>query len=94
MPTYNEDPHRITARLRAMWESVEQSGQHSRFDWFVLSDSTDPSVWIAEEKCYLQLRCELAVEQQVVDAQPRVLLPMLAEVIPEREDRLARMLFA
>ena len=60
MPTYNEDPYRITARLRAMWESVEQSGHGSRFDWFVLSDTTNPSVWIAEEKCFLQLRRELA----------------------------------
>ena len=29
---------------------------------------------------------QLAVQQQVVDAQPRVLLPMLAEVVPERVD--------
>jgi membrane glycosyltransferase len=60
LPTYNEDPYRITARLRAMWESVEQSGHGSSFDWFVLSDSTNPSVWIAEEKCFLQLRWDLA----------------------------------
>jgi membrane glycosyltransferase len=61
LPTYNEDPYRIMARLRAMVESVEQSGQGSRFDWFVLSDTTDPAVWIAEEKCFLQLRRELDV---------------------------------
>ena len=24
------------------------------FDWFVLSDTTDPAIWIAEEKCFLQ----------------------------------------
>jgi membrane glycosyltransferase len=61
LPTYNEDPYRIMARLRAMYESVERSGQGSRFDWFVLSDTTDPAVWIAEEKCFLQLRRELDV---------------------------------
>ena len=44
LPTYNEDPYRIMARLRAMYESVDQSGQGSSFDWFVLSDTTDPSV--------------------------------------------------
>jgi membrane glycosyltransferase len=60
LPTYNEDPFRITARLRAMWESVEQSGRGAGFDWFVLSDTTSPSVWIAEEKCFLQLRRELS----------------------------------
>lgn len=60
LPTYNEDPYRIIARLRAMHESVDQSGHGSRFDWFVLSDTTDPSVWIAEEKCFLRLRRDLA----------------------------------
>ena len=58
LPTYNEDPHRIVARLRAMHESVELTGHGSRFDWFVLSDTTSPSIWIAEEKCFLRLRRE------------------------------------
>jgi membrane glycosyltransferase len=61
LPTYNEDPYRIMARLRAMYESVDQSGEGASFDWFVLSDTTAPSVWIAEEKCFLQLRADLAV---------------------------------
>jgi membrane glycosyltransferase len=56
LPTYNENPYRIMARLRAMYESVDQSGYGSQFDWFVLSDTTSPSVWIAEEKCFLRLR--------------------------------------
>jgi membrane glycosyltransferase len=56
LPTYNEDPNRVLARLRAIYESVEQTGQGSRFDWFVLSDTTDPAIWIAEEKCFLKLR--------------------------------------
>jgi membrane glycosyltransferase len=56
LPTYNEDPNRIMARLQAMCESVDQTGYGSRFDWFVLSDTTNSSVWIAEEKCFLRLR--------------------------------------
>jgi membrane glycosyltransferase len=56
LPTYNEDPYRILARLRAIWESVEETGCAAQFDWFVLSDTTDPAVWIAEEKAFLQLR--------------------------------------
>jgi membrane glycosyltransferase len=60
LPTYNEDPYRIMARLRAICESVEETRCGSRFDWFVLSDTTDPSIWIAEEKCFLQLRLDLA----------------------------------
>ena len=61
LPTYNEDPERIMARLRAMYESVDQTGRGEAFDWFVLSDSTDPSVWIMEERCFLRLRHDLAV---------------------------------
>src|SRR5205809_301480 len=62
LPTYNEDPYRIMARLRAMYESVGQSGYSSRFDWFVLSDTTSPSIWIAEEKCFLRLREDVAAQ--------------------------------
>src|SRR6266581_430252 len=61
LPTYNEDPHRIMARLRAIYESVGETGCGSQFDWYVLSDTTDPSIWIEEEKCFLQLRREVAV---------------------------------
>ncbi|HMH63505.1 MAG TPA: glucans biosynthesis glucosyltransferase MdoH, partial [Bradyrhizobium sp.] len=63
LPTYNEDPHRIMARLRAIYESVGETGCASQFDWYVLSDTTDPSIWIEEEKCFLQLRRELGAGQ-------------------------------
>jgi membrane glycosyltransferase len=59
LPTYNEDPYRVLARLQAIQESVEETGCASRFDWFVLSDTTDPAIWIAEEKCFLRLRHEI-----------------------------------
>jgi membrane glycosyltransferase len=59
LPTYNENPYRIMGRLRAILESVEATGHASQFDWFVLSDTTDPSIWVAEEKCFLQLRREV-----------------------------------
>lgn len=59
LPTYNQDPDRIMARLRAIHESVGETGYASQFDWYVLSDTTDPSVWISEEKCLLRLRREV-----------------------------------
>ena len=59
LPTYNEDPYRVLARLRAIQQSVEETGCACRFDWFVLSDTTDPTIWIAEEKCFLRLRHEI-----------------------------------
>ncbi|CUT13455.1 Glucans biosynthesis glucosyltransferase H EC 241 [Bradyrhizobium sp.] len=56
LPIYNEDPHRLTARLRAIIESLEATAHGELFDWFVLSDSTDPDIWVAEEKALLTLR--------------------------------------
>ena len=56
LPTYNEDPHSVTARLQAMWEAVEATGQGARFDWFLLSDTTDPDVWVEEEAAFVKLR--------------------------------------
>lgn len=56
LPTYNEDAHRIMARLQAIYESVAETGTGAGFDWFVLSDTTDPAIWIAEEASFLRLR--------------------------------------
>ena len=58
LPTYNEDPYKIMARLQAIWESAEETGCAAQFDWFVLSDTTDPAIWVAEEMALLQLRRE------------------------------------
>ena len=56
LPTYNENPHEVAARWRAMWESVEATGRGALFDWFLLSDTTDPDIWIEEEAAFLALR--------------------------------------
>ncbi|MDB5582582.1 MAG: glucans biosynthesis glucosyltransferase [Bradyrhizobium sp.] len=63
VPTYNEDPYRVMARMQAIYESVEDTEYGSQFDWYVLSDTTDPSIWIAEEKCFLQLRREAGADR-------------------------------
>ena len=55
MPTYNEDPARVMAGLQATWESLEATGHAGAFDLFILSDTTDPDVWIAEEAAFLAL---------------------------------------
>lgn len=56
LPTYNEDPHHVMARLRAMYESIAATGQDTLFDWFLLSDTTDPDIWICEEMTFIALR--------------------------------------
>mgnify|MGYP000559488803 CR=1 FL=1 len=56
MPTYNEDPARVMAGLQATYESLVATGHAGAFDLFILSDTTDPDVWIAEEAAFLALR--------------------------------------
>ena len=56
LPTYNEDPHRVMARMQAIYESVRDTGRIAHFDCFILSDTTDPAIWVAEEAAYLKLR--------------------------------------
>lgn len=56
MPTYNEDPARIMAGLQAIYESLEELGAIEHFDFFILSDTTDANVWVAEEAAFLALR--------------------------------------
>ncbi|MGH6715612.1 MAG: glycosyltransferase, partial [Bradyrhizobium sp.] len=56
MPTYNESPARVMAGLQAIEESLRAAGVAGGFDFFILSDTTDPEVWIAEEAAFLTLR--------------------------------------
>ena len=55
MPIYNEDPERVLAGLRATYESVAATGHAAAFDFFLLSDTTDPDLWLAEELGWSQL---------------------------------------
>jgi membrane glycosyltransferase len=55
VPTYNESPGRVMARLQAIYESVAEIGRLAHFDFFILSDSTDPGVWLHEEAQYLAM---------------------------------------
>lgn len=50
MPTYNEDPQRLLAGLRAIAESIALTGQGQAFDFFVLSDTRKPEIGLAEEQ--------------------------------------------
>ena len=55
MPVYNEDPHGVFARLRAIYESLQATGHARAFDFFVLSDTTNPDLWLAEELNWAKL---------------------------------------
>ena len=58
-PVYNENVVRVCEGLRATYESLERTGQLERFDFFILSDSTNPDKWVEEERCWFDLVREL-----------------------------------
>ena len=58
MPVYNEDVAQVFASVRAIYDSVRDAGEQG-FDFYVLSDTTDPQHWIAEEIAWQQLRAAL-----------------------------------
>ena len=60
VPAYNEDAVRLFAGLKATYESVEQTGQLPHFDFFLLSDTTDPDAWVREEMAFHELRQEVS----------------------------------
>ncbi len=56
MPIYNEAPSRVFGAVQAICEDVAATGLAAHFDFFFLSDTTDPDVWIAEERALVALR--------------------------------------
>ncbi|MFY9627474.1 MAG: glucans biosynthesis glucosyltransferase MdoH [Methylocystis sp.] len=59
MPIYNEAPSRVFAALQAIFEDVQTTGLAEHFDWFFLSDTTNPDIWIAEERAFIGIRRRL-----------------------------------
>ncbi|MEY2700702.1 MAG: hypothetical protein RIQ52_1457 [Pseudomonadota bacterium] len=55
MPVYNEDPTRVFAGLRAIWQSLCETGQQDDFELFVLSDTRNPGIWMEEEKNWYRM---------------------------------------
>jgi membrane glycosyltransferase len=54
MPVYNEDVVGVFAGVQAIWESAGPD-----FDFYILSDSTNPAAWVAEELAWQKLKTEL-----------------------------------
>jgi membrane glycosyltransferase len=60
MPIYNEDVARVFSGVRAIRESAGPD-----FDFFILSDSTNPANWVAEELAWQQLQRELGEDARL-----------------------------
>jgi hypothetical protein len=52
MPICAEPVERVFAGLRALWASLERTGGGDRFHLYVLSDTADPALAIAEEAAW------------------------------------------
>ena len=55
MPIRNEHVARVFAGVRATYESLVATGHQDRFDFFVLSDSSEPDTLVAERLAWLDL---------------------------------------
>jgi membrane glycosyltransferase len=55
VPIYNEDVGRVFHSIRVMFESLKNTGKSDAFDIFILSDTSDLNVWVAEEQAWFKL---------------------------------------
>jgi membrane glycosyltransferase len=60
-PICNEQVPRVCEGLRATYESLQKTGLLDRFDFYILSDSSDPDKWVEEERRWFDLVHELDV---------------------------------
>lgn len=65
MPVYNENPAATCAALQAMAESLAAKGEGAAFEVFILSDTTDPAVWVQETACFNFLRANVTGRMRV-----------------------------
>ena len=65
MPICNEDVRRVFAGLRATYESVARANALDHFDFFVLSDTGNPDLCVAELDAWNALREELDAEGRI-----------------------------
>ena len=74
MPIYNEAPSRVFGAMQAILEDVERTGQAHAFDFFFVSDTTDPNVWIAEERAFLSMRTRLPQAARHTSAEEELII--------------------
>jgi len=57
-PVYNEDAHMVASGVRTVLRSLRAYGLDDHFHIFLLSDSTNPDAWVAEEEAWHNLCAE------------------------------------
>lgn len=72
MPLRNEVVERALAGLEAVYESLRRTGHLRHFDFYVLSDSSDPNIWLAEQAGWAQLVQRLEARGRIFYRRRRV----------------------
>lgn len=62
MPIYNEQVADCLGRLKAVYLSLQRTGQIEFFDFYILSDTRDPNIWLDEQAAWASLTRELGAE--------------------------------
>jgi membrane glycosyltransferase len=65
VPVYNEAPRPVFARLQAICESVDAASPGAPFDFFLLSDTTDPAIRADEYALFRRLKWRLGAPLHV-----------------------------
>jgi membrane glycosyltransferase len=58
LPVMNERPARLLATLRTTLATLDATGHGDAFHVYVLSDSTDPDLWVHEEEAWLEVAAQ------------------------------------
>ncbi|WP_166261858.1 glucans biosynthesis glucosyltransferase MdoH [Marinobacter salicampi] len=62
MPIYHEPVQRTLRGLRAVYRDIERTGQLEHFEFYILSDSRDPNVWLEEQAAWQSMCDELGAD--------------------------------
>ena len=72
VPVCNEDIARVCAGLKATYKSLEATGRLDHFDFFILSDTSNPDLWVAEEIAWYETCKELTAFDRIFYRHRRV----------------------
>ncbi|MFT6464312.1 glucans biosynthesis glucosyltransferase MdoH [Halopseudomonas sp.] len=62
MPIYNEQIGECLGRLKAVYLSLQATGQLEHFDFYILSDTREADIWLDEQAAWAALTRELGAE--------------------------------
>lgn len=65
LPIYHEPVHWTLSGLKAVYRDIERTGQIEHFEFYILSDSRDPDVWLEEQVAWNRLAKELGGEGRI-----------------------------